>query len=324
MAGFDQNGSAAGRLSGGRLLLVTGLLLTLIITISLGIAVVMIYQSDMILPGVQVSTIPLGGRSISDASVDLEQNWQSPIIQLGEGDRVMAVSASSLGIVLDAEATAQRAHQEGRSLSWLDGVYNGDWNLEIAPVWKFDPAAAEAFLLGSADDLSLPTVNAGIRMVNGQVVATPPVSGQQLDVVATVARMEYDLDRIVAEGRFLPVTFPVPAEVIDVSAALGEAQELLANTLTIHLHDSITGETMVWAVEPAEWSQWAYLGVTRESPPALLWDLDRIEVEAFLLAQAAALEPDRNIDVELAVPAVIQAAFEGVWQLDLDLIRRPE
>lgn len=319
MGGVDQHGDPAGELPRSRLLLATGLLLALIVAITLGIALVKIYQSDVIMPGVQVSQISLGGRSISNASVDLEQNWQSPIIQLGEGDRVVSVPAKNLGIVLDTGATARKAHQEGRSPNRLDQVLNGDWNLEIEPVWMFDAAVAEAFLLASADDLSLPAVNAGIRMVNDQVEATLPVNGQQLDVPATLARMEQDVDRIIAEGRLLPLTFPVAAEVVDVSAALGEAQELLANTLTIRLHDSITGETLVWILEPAQWSQWVYLGVTIENPPALLWDLDRIQVESFLLSQAEALEPVRTIDMDPAVAAVIQAATEGTWQLDLDL-----
>src|SRR5690606_39700428 len=86
------------------------LLVTLAI---LGVAVVaaagfLVYRSPRILPGIHTLGVELGGLSEEDAAARLAASWQGRTITLdgGEGNRT-ALPPASLGLVLDAEATAR-------------------------------------------------------------------------------------------------------------------------------------------------------------------------------------------------------------------------
>jgi len=302
----------------GAILLMVGLVVAAVLA-----ALGLIYQSDLIMPGVQVSGIALGAKPTAEAIAVLERSWQDQTIQLGDGATTGSVSAANLGIVLDSAATVRRAHQEGRSLDRVEALLQGDWTVDISPIWALDADTAEEYLRESASQFAVPATNAGVRMVNGGVEPTPAIPGRAMDVAASVIFLGQNLDHIVAEGRFQPTTLPVQPEITDVRAALAEANQLLTNSLSLRAYDPISDETINWDVEPAVWGRWLYVGVTRENPPRLLWELDTQEVSAFLVVQAATLIPDRYLDLERAVAAVMEAAAGRTWQASFRIYHYP-
>ncbi|HEY4722113.1 MAG TPA: hypothetical protein VII92_09720, partial [Anaerolineae bacterium] len=92
---------------------------TLLIVILSGVVLFEIFYSVRILPGVSVWGIDLGGKTIDLAATELNTrlatNFNSAIVQLTDGEKVWAPTASELGLRFDLQATAQAAFQLGRN-----------------------------------------------------------------------------------------------------------------------------------------------------------------------------------------------------------------
>jgi LysM repeat protein len=108
----------------------------------------------------------------------------------------------------------------------------------------------------------------------------------------------------------------VPPAVTDASTVLAEANQLLANPLSIHAYDPITDEPLAWTVAPDVWGTWLSLGIDLADPTQLHWELDTERVQAFLAEQAATLGPDRYLASDEAVAAV-RDAISTSWYVPL-------
>ena len=161
----------------------------------------LLYRSDLILPGVQTLGVELGGKSRAEAVTLLQQHWQRQTIILDAGEPTWTVTPATLGITLHAEATAQIAHRQGRSLVTLQDALKAKGHVHIWPVWSLDPTVAEANLQTLAPQLDVPPVDAGLRVVAGRVEATPSVIGRALDVAATMAWLKQNAAQVFTEGR---------------------------------------------------------------------------------------------------------------------------
>jgi LysM repeat protein len=277
----------------------------------------LLYRSDLIMPGVQSLGVELGGMSKAEAATLLQQHWQSQTIILDAGEPTWTVTPATLGMTLHAEATAQVAHRQGRSLETLQDALEAGGHVSILPVWSLDPTAAEANLQALAPQLDVPPVDAGLRVVAGRVQATSSVTGRALDVAATVAWLKQNAARVFMEGRLPLVIVPVPPAVTDASAVLAQANQLLANPLSIHAHDPITDEALAWTVAPDVWGTWLSLGVDLADPTQLHWELVTERVQAFLAEQAATLGPDRYLALDEAVAATRDAITASSWYVPL-------
>ena len=276
----------------------------------------LLYRSDLIMPGVQTLGVELGGMSKAEAAILLQQHWQQRTVILDAGDTTWTVTPAMLGMTLHAEATAQVAHRQGRSLATLQDALEAGWHVSILPVWGLDPTVAEANLQTLAPQLDAPPVDAGLRMVAGRVEATPSLTGRALDVAATVAWLKQNAAQVFMEGRLPLVMVPVPPAITDVSAVLAQANQWLANPLSIHAYDPITDERLAWTVTPDVWGTWLSLGVDPADPTQLDWELDKEKVQAFLAEQATTLGPDRYLASDEAVAAV-RDAISTSWYVPL-------
>jgi hypothetical protein len=99
----------------------------LVFSVIIGVSVV---YGGGILPNVSVAGVNLGGLSESEAINTLQSQWT--VITLRDGNRTWNVERDSLGINLDAQATAERAYQQGRGDgSPLSIIFGG---AEVSPV----------------------------------------------------------------------------------------------------------------------------------------------------------------------------------------------
>ncbi|TEU16378.1 MAG: LysM peptidoglycan-binding domain-containing protein, partial [Anaerolineales bacterium] len=277
----------------------------------------LLYRSDLIMPGVQTLGVELGGMSKTEAAILLQQHWQSQNIILDAGEPTWTVTPAMLGMTLHAEATAQVAHRQGRSLATLQDALQAGGHVNILPIWGIDPTVAEANLQALAPQLNVPPVDAGLRVVAGRVEATPSQVGRALDVTATVAWLKQNAAQVFMEGRLPLVMVPVPPALTDASAVVAQANQLLANPLSIHAYDPITDEALAWTAAPDVWGTWLSLGVDPADPTQLHWDLDTETAQAFLTEQATTLGPDRYLVLDQAVTAVRDAISAPSWHVPL-------
>jgi LysM repeat protein len=271
------------------------------------ITLALLYRSDWIMPGVQALDVELGGKRKAEAVTLLQQSWLARTVILDGGDTTRSVTPPMLGIMLDAEATAQIAYQQGRSLATLKDVFKAKGLVDIAPVWRIDPTIAEANLQALAPQFDVPPVNAGLQVVDGRVEATPAVSGRALDVTATLAWLEQNEAQVINQGRLKLVMVPVQPAITDTSGVVAQANQLLANPLSIRGYDPISDQTQMWTIGPDVWGAWLTLSVDPDDATRLNWALNTEKARTFLDAQAAVLGSDRYLDVGEATTAIKDA-----------------
>jgi len=299
----------------------------LLVTLAfLGVAVVaaagfLVYRSPRILPGIHTLGVELGGLSEEDAAARLAASWQGRTITLdgGEGHRT-ALPPASLGLVLDAEATARAAHRQGRDLATLPEALQYRASPQgFPPAWYFDPAIARAALEEMAPQLAVAPVNAGIALQNGQVVATPPTPGRALDVDASLAWLQQNAAAVVAQERFPLLFAEVAPAIADSSAIAAEANAFLTRPLQVTLFDPIRGEQQEAAVPPDVWATWLSLAVSADNPEGYTWEVNAQPAVDYLNAQVAGSDGVRYVSQEEASAAVEQAIAGRTLSLRLRL-----
>lgn len=294
-----------------------GLVVLLAAMIGLLLVLVLFLRNDLIMPGVSVDGIAVGGHSTAEATALLQTKWQEQYITLDAGHTDYTVIPETLGVTLDAAATAQLAHRQGRSLTSLRDLVRSGGPFRVAPVIHFDQALAQKNLQTLAPQFELPAADAQIRLVNGRAEAVAAVPGQALDVLASMEPLVLNPIQVIEEKQLSLVMKPVAPQVTDVSGAVAQANQLLANPLSLRVYDPIEDEVVTWTVEPAEWSAWLSLEVEVGDPNQLNWAVNNDKAQAFLNKQAESLGSDRYLDLDAAVTAVTAALKAQNWPVQL-------
>jgi hypothetical protein len=255
-----------------------------------------------ILPRVSAGGVALGGLSLEQAAQKLEQTWS---IQISDGQSQLGANPVDLGLQLDATTTARYASTAGRG-NFLDGLI-GD--VQVAPVYSLDQAAAAAFLEGLGPQVNRDAVSAGVRLVDGQVEATAPVNGRVLDVQATLNGLGDPAT--LADGQLELAMVDVLPAVTDSTPMLEAARRLLGNPLEVRVYDPLTGDSVYWSVMPEQWGNWLIAAPDASSPTGLRLAMQDAPVRGFLTQQfASILDASRYLKLDEAV-ASVQAAIEA-------------
>jgi lipoprotein-anchoring transpeptidase ErfK/SrfK len=287
-----------------------------------------VYARGRVIPGVSALGVPLSGRTADEAAAALQARWDEQTVALQNGELSWPVKPVELGMTLDAAATARSALDKGRSLGGWRALpaERAAW-FRVAPVWRYDPVVAERTLAALAPQLAVAPVNAGIDVVDGRAVAIPAIEGRELDLTAALAALQADPGRVLSEGRLALAVRPVPAAVQDVSAAVDEANRLLATTVTLEAYDPVRDERFNWPVEPRVWSEWLTLSVdpTGATPgeTPYTWALDKQIAAAFLDTLEAEMGDGRYLDEE-AAPAALSAAIRTQQPAAVTRVYHPE
>lgn len=291
------------------------LLLALMVTIfTTGL---LFYRSDVIVPGIYVTGVHLGGHSMAEAAALLRaQSQERGIVLEADGSQQQALIPEALGISLDTAATVTLAHRQGRSIESLRRLIDTKGQIELEPVWKFDPLPARQTLQTLAPQFEQPPVGANIRLVNGQVDAVPAVMGQALDIEATMAKLTLDPLHVLAEGR-LPLSLrTVSPDLTDVSRPVTEANAFLDHTITVKAYDPLDEETVSLKIEPDVWNQWISIGLNETNPIQFEWSLDVDQARQSLPQQIETIGPEQYLKLDETVEAATTAITNQSWSAD--------
>lgn len=300
------------RFGGGWTLVLFGgaMVMALAFFVALALGVLVFYNSDYIMPGVQTVGVSLGGMTTADATTTLQENWQQRTITLEAGDTTLGLAPADLGITLDVEATAARAYEQGRSLATLESlVSNGG---RMLPVWEIDLATAETSLQTLKPQLDAAPVNAGLQIAGGRVEATPPQPGRTVDIAATVTLLQQTAGQVALDGRLPLATTPVQPAITDVSTIVEEVNQLLTTAVTVRAYDPVNNESLEWTVAPEEWIIWVTPVVDTAAAAQINWTLDGDRAKSFLNTQTTALlGAGRHLQIEEAVDQIAAALTAG-------------
>jgi lipoprotein-anchoring transpeptidase ErfK/SrfK len=267
----------------------------------------LIYASG-ILPGVRAAGMAVGSMSQADAAQRLQAEWQT--ITVRDGQRAWEIDPATLGIALNAGATAQQAYDAGRGdlFNMLPGIIG---RVDIEPVVNVDAATAQAGLQEMTSQFEQPPVNAGVRLVNGQIETTPPIQGRVLDIMATVAQLQRDAGGVLADGMLELVMQSVQPSVTDSTPMVAQAAQLLSRPLDIRVYDPVTGDSVYWSVAPEEWGNWLTATPDSSSSTGLALTANSTRVRDYLSARAGSVfDASRYLSMDESV-ANVQNSIAG-------------
>lgn len=290
---------------------------------------VTLYNSDRIAGGITALGRDLGGRTPAQAAAVLQETWQTRKIRLDAGEQAWTLTPEQLGIVLQADAMAQAAYRQGRSLATLQDTLLTAQRLlattnllplsvpesQVPIAWRFNRDAAAVTVRTLAGQVEVPTQDAGVRVVEGRVEATPPVTGRALDIAAMLTTLEtYPWETLTNDAvpAFpLPIVDRPPA-ITDVSALIAEVQPLLAAPITLRIYDAIRDERTTLTAAPEDLGRWVTFAIspTAAGGQTLTWAVDEEAVAAFVQEQNKTLPDGNYVNARTAVPALV-AAFRN-------------
>ncbi len=146
--------------------------------------------SSTVLPHVSVAGASVSGKTLPGAVEVVERQVESTIdlpIRLKLDDKTTEIHAADMGLVIDAEATAERAYALGRQESFLRSLWDDLVQIakqtDIPFVMTYDTGKLDKLVADFATTVDQPEVNAGVKVDGGKVVETSASVGHRVDQV---------------------------------------------------------------------------------------------------------------------------------------------
>lgn len=242
------------------LLVVTGSIL-LVLLLSALLAAYQFYIGNRIVPGVSSYGLDLGGMTMAAAQDALESRFtyddQAMFTFRNPVDgRFWQFSARDLGVSFDAEATVNQAYAAGhgdssfrniidQGLIWLNGR-------SIAPVLRYEQAAAIEALTAIAAEVNQPVIDASLSFDGVNVLTTAGQVGQTLDIGATLAQLENAILNMQNGGEIALVINETPPISWDEESAAAKARAAISGPIMLIADDGTGGMLGPWTASVSQ------------------------------------------------------------------------
>jgi vancomycin resistance protein YoaR len=239
---FDRKGKNRGIVlfEQGVLALLFGSMLFIFVLLT-GLFAYQYMQSGRIYPGVTLAGVDLSGLSIDQATervfeeVTYPQNGR---ILFKYGDTSWLASPADLGLFLDAQTSAQKAFDTGRSGNLLPRLIN-QYNLytqgvDIPPVMIFDQNMALQYLSHLSGQIDQPVIEASLDINSTDVIVRQGQIGRTLNITATMAQISSQLEKL-QDGIITLVVDETTPHIMDASQQAEQARQILSQSLTLKL-----------------------------------------------------------------------------------------
>lgn len=273
-----------------------GLLLLLAIS---GVTALQLRYAGRIYPGVRVAGVELNELTRSQAAARLQERlmpYQGPDILLRFDDQAWSLSGATLGLEVDADATAQLAYEQGRRASPLAALA-AQWQLlrdgvDLAPVVRVGEAQVNDLLNRIAQAIEQPARDAAIAIEGVQVVVTPAQVGRDVDLQTTWAAVQTRLAQ--GSGGVVDVVVrEIQPTVGDVEATAAQAQRLLRQPLFFSFAGDAANDEppQMFAVDPVQVAAWLRIipQIGANGAMTLALQTDEAAVRAFVAGLAESL-----------------------------------
>lgn len=310
--------------SRGRLLLaaIFASLFSLAALVGLTAITLLFFYSDLIFPGTQVATLPIGSLTTNQATAVLDEQMPRQEILLMHSKGAWPATVSDLGLQLDVQTTVSQAHDLGRTFSGLSSLAAG--NLLVEPEWLLNENQASALLDRLAPEVGIPPVNAQVVIENGVARPVPARDGLVLDREMTLSYLKENPTEVVRTGRLPLATRPMAASVTDADVLVSEAQRYLSKQVAIRAYDPIDNETAEWEIRPQAWQEWMTLVVTPGESDPYSWVVDEHKAQQYLAAEWPWLGEQRYLDAGEVLPGMIDVITSGRTGMDARVYHQPQ
>lgn len=226
-------------------------------------------------PGVWIWNTAVGGMTQTEAETAVSQGFalQEPrIILVGPGNQRWQASPADFGMELDHGGTLRHAYAVGHTgqgvTPWLERLTVMVRGEVVAPVFSWNQERARQRLTALAAELDQPARDAGIRMESGSLVLVEGVSGQQMDVTATLALLTPILRNPPGGAVEIPlVMHSLPPRITDDEAtrAMGVARTILEKPLTLLISHPLQNDPGPWVLTQDVLAQMLVIRVDEKS-----------------------------------------------------------
>jgi len=217
-----------------------------------------LYYSGRIYPGVSVAGNDLSGLTVDQAAQLLSQQVVYPLsgrIVFQDGSSNWAAAPHELGLVFDAQSSAQAAYETGRNggplARFLNPVRAVRSGINLAPLMLYDERVAYEYVRNIASQVEVPVIEANLEINGAEVVEKPGQVGRRVDINATVAKMGEPLN-MMTDGIVPLVVEDVQPEIKDVSGEAQLARQILSQPILFNLSDAEEGDPGPWRIEPEQ------------------------------------------------------------------------
>jgi vancomycin resistance protein YoaR len=215
------------------------------------------YYADRIYPGVTVWGADVGGLRPREPAPGFEEavTPEALVVSFSGAGLQRRARFTDLGLILDAEATLQRAYQHGRGPSRLWDVVTHirllAYGQDLAPVYVFDESLAQAYVEVLAAELYRPATDASLNFDGVTPVTTAAAPGRALDTEGTLAALSSAISQLAPTSIELVVREIEPT-ITDAEPARAAAEALLASPLTLILAEPRENDPGPWVLAPEQ------------------------------------------------------------------------
>lgn len=217
-----------------------------------------LYYAGRIYPGVSVAGNDLSGLQVDQAARLLSQQVVYPLsgrIVFQDGNSNWTAAPHELGLVFDAQSSAQAAYETGRKGGPLARLFSQirAWRsgVNLAPQIIYNERVAHEYLRSIAANVEVPVIEANLEINGSEVVETPGQVGRRVDIGATAASLEEPLSAM-TDGLVPLVVEDVQPEIRDVSQEAQLARQILSQPILFSLPDAGEGDPGPWRIEPEQ------------------------------------------------------------------------
>jgi vancomycin resistance protein YoaR len=287
-----------------------------------GVLAYQYHYTDRVYEGVRVAGIPLGGKSLQEATSAIRDGlipYPGNPITLQDGERSWTLTPAELGVSVDVERTAAAAFSVGRrgaqSGSGLGGLVSDlaaqvaalQFGRRVTPVLRYDEDAVARTLQRIAREVDVPPREGKLTISGLEVSGISGQAGRRLNTEATRAAL-VELLRGGKGGALKLAMEERQPSVADVSKAAAKATALVSRPLMVVTEG--LGGTQRFAADRVTLRDWLTFHPTLSPTGDVELDvaLDREQVIAFLEGIAQNLDRparDAALDFDPATGKVV-------------------
>ncbi|MFH1445877.1 MAG: peptidoglycan binding domain-containing protein [Chloroflexota bacterium] len=241
---------------------VTLTILSLLVILSSVALVILFNINRIIIPGVFIYDRDISLQTQTQTAAQIDQIWnQDAKIVLGNDTQQFMIKSADLGLVTDADATAQLTYEVGRGADAIQELKTliQTRSIVILPVVHFDSEQARQLLEALSVTISTPAQEAQLSFQNGEWVAQPGQTGITLNVDETIATIEANPTLMALTGYIPLIMMPVQPNIADYSTLLADITFLLEQDYKLRAYDPITDEHFEWSVPDELIASWVYV-----------------------------------------------------------------
>ena len=286
-------------------------ILSLLVILSAVALLIVFNVNHIILPGVVIYNRDISLLTQAQTITQIDQLWnQDTKIVLASDTQQFMIKPADLGLITDANATAQLAYEIGRGADAMQELQTliQTRSIVILPVVRFDSEQARQLLEALSVTISVPAYEAQLSLQNGEWGAQPGEAGITLNVDETIAAIEANPTLIVMTGHIPLIMMPVRPDVIDYTTLLADITLLLEQDCKLSAYDPITDEHFEWFVPDELLASWVYVNY---STLKVHLEPNPNEVPMLINKWDSSIGPQREISLPEGINGLVQAWQSG-------------